>query len=167
MSAAANAEDEDIDGICDAATTIMDPGIVGARSVIERVLARIKKYAIVEKPTSLRDDKHTEKVIRLVAALVKLDNEVRLHHPDLNRRLLQAACDVGELKAALHLAACCDRHVDVHRRETLDMIPPLAELASYIQALVFWRLAEAVELDSLFLRGPVHVLQLDSLPCRL
>jgi hypothetical protein len=70
MSAGANAEDEAIDGVFDAATTIMDPGIAGARSVIERVFARIKKYAIVEKPTSLRDDKHTEKVIRLVAALV-------------------------------------------------------------------------------------------------
>jgi hypothetical protein len=70
MSAAANAEDEDIDGIFDAATTIFDPSIAGARSVVERVFARMKKYAIVEKPTSLREDKRTEKVIRLVAALV-------------------------------------------------------------------------------------------------
>jgi hypothetical protein len=97
-----NAEDEDIDGICDAATTITDPGIVDARSVITSACAHEEVRDRRKADFSSRD-KHTEKVIRLVAALVKLDNEVRLHHPDLNRRLLQAACDAGELKVALHL----------------------------------------------------------------
>jgi hypothetical protein len=70
MSAADNAVDEAIDGVFDEATTIMDPGIAGARSVVERVFARMKKYSIMQKHSSLRSDERSEKVIRLVAALV-------------------------------------------------------------------------------------------------